>query len=118
MTTMKPESIALISGGRPENLGKTVFVVGYPDDPRLPCLGGKGCQWDAQMLAMPLVGADGEEYLRGAIGERCLTPLNVPEDQAMAMREQALAKLFDRIVEELLQEDFGDDDAVDRGRLP
>ncbi|MBL0351381.1 MAG: hypothetical protein IPP03_01225 [Dechloromonas sp.] len=101
----------LISGGRPENLGKTVFVVGYPDDPRLPCLGGKGCQWDAQMLAMPLVGADGEEYLRGAIGERCLTPLNVPEDQAMA-------KLFERIVEELLQEDFGDDDAVDRGRLP
>jgi hypothetical protein len=109
------DQIALISGGRPENLGKTVFVVGYPDDPRLPCLGGKGCQWDVQMLAMPLVGADGEEYLRGAIGERCLTPLNVPEYQAMAMREQALANIMERIAEELLQEDFGDAPPVDQG---
>ena len=70
------------------------------------------------MLDMPVGGADCEEYLRGVSGERCLTRRDVPVDQAMAMREQALAKLFERIVEELLQEDFGDDDAVDQGMLP
>ncbi len=109
--TIKAGQIALISGGPPENLGKSVFVVGQPEDPRLPFLGGKGGQWDVQMLAIPLVGADGEEYLRGAIAGQCLTPLDVSDEQALAMREQALANLTEQIVEEMLEEDFGGDES-------
>jgi hypothetical protein len=107
---VKQRGIAMITGSRPENLGKTVFVVGCPDDPRLPCLGGDGQQCDVQMLAIPLVGSDGEEYLRGAIGEDCLMPLDVPSEQAAEMREHALLMLLQRAVAEEPWEEFGDDD--------
>ena len=99
----------MITGSRPENLGKTVFVVGYPDDPRLPCLGGGDQQWDVQMLAIPLVGSDGEEYLRGAIGEDCLMPLEVRPEWAAELREYALVKVIERAVAEDPWEELGDD---------
>ena len=98
--------IALITCGRSENLGKTVFVVGLPDEPKLPDLGGAGPQWDVQMVAGPLIGADGEQYLRGKIGAACLTPLNITMDQARAMRENALRKIVEQAMFELFKEEW------------
>ncbi len=98
--------IALITGGRSENLGKAVFVVGLPDEPKLPDLGGTGPQWDVQMVAGPLIGADGEQYLRAKIGESCLTPLNITMDQARTMREAALRKIVEQAMYELFKEEW------------
>lgn len=103
---IEPGVIALISGGRVENLGKSVFVVGNPEDPRLPDLGGTDRQWDVQMLASPLIGDDGEGYLRSKIGENCLTLLHVAMDQAREMRERALTKIVEIAVSEILREEW------------
>lgn len=111
--TVEPGSIALISGGLAANLGKIVFVVGCPDDPRLPRVGGGGTVWDVQMIATPPLGLDGEEYLRIGIGEDWLMPLPVPKDLAAKMRECGLANVLHRAMEELLQEGFGDDGFVE-----
>jgi len=105
--------IALISGGPAANLGKIVFVVGCPDDPRLPRVGGGGTVWDVQMIATPPLGLDGEEYLRIGIGEDWLMPIPVPKDLAAKMRECGLANVLHRAMEELLQEGFGDDGFVE-----
>lgn len=102
-------SVALISGGRGANLGKIVFVVDYPDDPRLPCVGGGGELWDVQMIATSLIALDGREYLRIAIGEDWLMPIRVPPELAAEMRECGIANVLERAIEEMLQEDFGDD---------
>lgn len=107
--TVEPGSIALISGGLAANLGKIVFVVGSPDDPRLPRVGGGGTVWDVQMIATPPLGLDGEEYLRIGIGEDWLMPIPVPKDLAAKMRECGLANVLHRAMEELLQEGFGDE---------
>lgn len=111
--TVEPGSIALISGGPAANLGKIVFVVGCPDDPRLPRVGGGGTVWDVQMIASPPLGLDGEEYLRIGIGEDWLMPIPVPKDLAAKMRECGLANVLLRAMEELLQEGFGDDGFVE-----
>lgn len=111
--TVEPGSIALISGGLAANLGKIVFVVGCPDDPRLPRVGGGGTVWDVQMIATPPLGLDGEEYLRIGIGEDWLTPIPVPKDLAARMRECGLANVLHRAMEELLQEGFGDEGFVE-----
>ena len=99
--------IALIRGGPSQNLGKFVFVVGHPDDPRLPCVGGAGELWDVQMVVSPLLGPDGEEYVRVAIGGDWLMPVQVTPELAAAMRAQGLLVVFDRAVAEWLEEDFG-----------
>ena len=104
--SIQPGTVCLIVGGPTENLGKTVFVVGKPEDPRLPDLQGSGKMWDVQMLATELIGSDGEGYLRGKIGETCLAPLNFTMDQAREMRERGLAKVVERAMTELLKEEW------------
>jgi len=58
--SIQPGTVCLIVSGPTENLGKTVFVVGKPEDQRLPDLQGSGEMWDVQMLATELIGPDGE----------------------------------------------------------
>lgn len=99
-------TVALISGGRTENLGKVVYIVGQPDHPRLPDLGGKGRQWDVQMVSGELTGSDGAGYVRGKIGEKCLSPLAFTMEQAREMRERALAKIVEQAMTELFKEDL------------
>lgn len=99
-------TVALISGGRTENLGKVVYIVGQPEDPRLPDLGGKGRQWDVQMVSGELTGSDGNGYLRGKVGEMCLTPLAFTMEQAREMRERGLAKVVEQALTELLKEEW------------
>lgn len=98
--------VALISGGNTENLGKLVFVVGRPDDTRLPDLGGDGTPWDVQMVSGELTGPDGAGYLRGRIGEACLSPLNFTMDEAREMRERGLGKIVEQAMTELLKEEW------------
>jgi hypothetical protein len=96
--------VCLISGGRTENLGKVVYIVGQPEDPRLPDLGGDGCQWDVQMVSGELIGGDGAGYVRGKISEKCLTPLDFTMEQAREMRERGLAKIVEQAMTELFKE--------------
>ena len=77
-------TVALISGGRTENLGKAVYIVGKPEDPRLPDLGGDGRQWDVEMVSGELTGGDGNGYLRGKIGEKCLSSVRSAISMAFA----------------------------------
>jgi len=104
--SIRSDEVALITGGRVENLGKTVFTVGDPVDSRLPDLGGTGRPWDVQMVAGPLIGPDGKEYLRGKIGESCLTPLDITMEQARDMRELALKKIIEQAMYELFREEW------------
>ena len=99
-------TVALISGGRTEKLGKAVYIGGKPEDPRLPELGGDGRQWDVQMVSGELTGGDGNGYLRGKIGEKCLSPLNFTMEQAREMRERGLAKIVEQAMTELLKEEW------------
>ncbi len=102
--------VCLIVGGPTENLGKSVFVVGKPEDSRLPDLRGSGRAWDVQMLATELIGPDGEGYLRGKIGESCLAPLNFTMDEARVMREKALGEIIAIAMRELADEGWFDSD--------
>jgi hypothetical protein len=102
--TIQPGTVCLIVGGPTENLGKSVFVVGKPEDARLPDLRGSGRRWDVQMLATQLIGPDGEGYLRGKIGESCLAPLNFTMDEARAMREKAFGEIIAIALRELANE--------------
>jgi hypothetical protein len=106
--SIQPGTVCLIVGGPTENLGKTVFVVGKPDDPRLPDLQGSGKTWDVQMLVTELIGPDGEGYLRGKIGENCLATLNFTMDEARAMREKALSEIIALAMRKLADEDWFD----------
>lgn len=63
--------------------------------------------WDVQMVVSPLLGPDGEEYVRVAIGGDWLMPVQVTPELAAAMRAQGLLVVFDRAVAEWLEEDFG-----------
>jgi len=102
--TMQPGIVCLVSGGRTENLGNVVYLVGHPEDPRLPDLGGDGRQWDVQMVSGGLIGGDGAGYVRGKIGEKCLTPLDFTMEQAREMRERGLAKIVAQAMTELFKE--------------
>ena len=104
--SMALETVGLISGGSTENIGKVVYIVGDPEDPRLPDLGGQGHQWLVQMVSGELTGSDGNGYLRGKIGEKCLSPLDFTMDQAREMRERGLAKIVERAMTELLKEEW------------
>ncbi len=108
--SVHPGTVCLIIGGLEVNLGKSVFVVGAPEDARLPDLGGSGRNWDVQMLSTQLVGPDGEGYLRGKIGERCLVPLNFTIEEARAMREKALGEIIALVMRELAEEGWFDSD--------
>jgi hypothetical protein len=99
-------TVALISGGRVENLGKVIYIVGQPEDPKLPDLGGDGRQWDVQLVSGELTGSDGTGYIRGKIGEKCLSPLDFTMEQARAMRERGLAKIVEQAMTELLKEEW------------
>ena len=99
-------TICLITGGPIENIGKTVYVVGTPNDPRLPNLGGTGHRWDVQMVSSELIGPGEDGYLRGDIGQDSLMPLNFTMEEALAMREKALADIVARAMTELLKEDW------------
>jgi hypothetical protein len=98
--------VCLISGGRTENLGKVVYIVGPPEDPRLPDLGGEGRHWDIQMVSGELTGSDGNGYLRGKIGEKCLSPQDFTMEQARDMRERGLAKIVEQAMTELFKEEL------------
>lgn len=104
--SLSPGMVCLISGGRPENLGKIVFIVGNPEDPRLPDLGGHGRAWDVQMVSQALIGPNGEDYLQGKIGSACLTPLDFTMEAAREMREVALRKIVEQAMTEMLKEDW------------
>ena len=99
-------TVVLISGGRTENIGKVAYVVGNPKDLRLPDLGGKGHQWDIQMVSGELTASDGSGHIRGKIGGKCLTPLDFTLDQAREMRERGLAKVVERAMTELFKEEW------------
>lgn len=99
-------TIVLISGGRTENIGKVAYVVGNPEDPRLPDLGGKGRQWDIQMVSGELTASDGSGHIRGKIGEKCLSPLDFTMEQAREMRERGLAKIVELAMTELFKEEW------------
>ena len=99
-------TVTLISGGRTENIGKVVYIVGKPEDRRLPDLGGVGRKWDVQMVSGELTGSDGNGYIRGKIGEKCLFPLDFTMDQARDMRERGLAKIVEQAMTEMLKEDW------------
>lgn len=103
---IQADEVVLITGGRAENLGKIVYIVGTPDDPKLPDLGGSGRQWDVQMIAGPLINGDGSEYFRGKIGEHCLTSLNITMEMAREMRERALRKIVEQAMYELFKEEW------------
>lgn len=104
--SIQSDEIALISGGRTENLGKVVFVMGDPENPRLPDLGGAGRPWAVQMVSGPLIGSDQDEYFVGKIGEQCLTPLNISMDQARVLRESALIKIVEQALYQLFKEEW------------
>jgi hypothetical protein len=108
--SIQPGTVCLIVGGPTENLGKSVIVVGKPEDPRLPDLQGSGKAWDVQMVATELIGPDGEGYLRGKIGESCLAPLKFTMDEARAMREKALDEIIARAMRELADEGWFESD--------
>lgn len=75
---VKPGDVAIIVGGPPLNLGKLVYVLGKPDDPRMPSLGErKGPRMGVQMSANPLIATDGEEVFGGSLEESCLVSLGV-----------------------------------------
>jgi len=99
-------TIVLISGGRTENIGKVAYVVGNPEDPRLPDLGGKGRQWDIQMVSGELTASDGSGHIRGKIGEKSLSPLDFTMEQAREMRERGLAKIGELAMTELFKEEW------------
>ena len=104
--TLQPGNACLISGGRTENLGKVVYIVGQAIDPRLPDLGGEGRQWDVQMVSGELTADDGNGYIRGKIGGKCLSPLDFSMDQAREMRERGLAKIVEQAMTELFKEEW------------
>ena len=103
---LQPGIVCLISGGRTENLGKMVYILGKPEDPRLPDLGGDGQPWDVQMVSGELTGSDGRGKIRGKIGETCLTPLDFTMEDARDMRERALQKIVEQAMTELLKEEW------------
>ena len=108
----KPGDVAIIVGGPPLNLGKLVYVLGRPDDPRMPSLGErKGPRMGVQMSANPLIATDGEEVFGGSIAESCLVSLGVHGDLAELVREGGMMKVVECALMELDDEDKDAEDA-------
>ena len=108
---VKPGDVAIIVGGPPLNLGKLVYVLGKPDDPRMPSLGErKGPRMGVQMSANPLIATDGEEVFGGSIAESCLVSIGVHGDAARLVREGGMMKVVECAIMEL---DDEEEDAAD-----
>ena len=102
----KPGDVAIIVGGPPLNLGKLVYVLGRPDDPRMPSLGErKGPRMGVQMTANPLIATDGEEVFGGSIAESCLVSIGVHGDAARLVREGGMMKVVEWAMMELAEEE-------------
>lgn len=102
----KPGDVAIIVGGPPLNLGKLVYVLGRPDDPRMPSLGErKGPRMGVQMTANPLIASDGEEVFGGTIAESCLVSISVHGDAARLVREGGMMKVVEWAMMELAEEE-------------
>lgn len=102
----KQGDIALITSGMEVNIGKLVYVVGVPEDKRLPSLGGGGKPyWDIQMLASPLIDIDGHEVIRGFIADDSLVSLDIEFELAESHREDAIIAIMAPVVAELVVEE-------------